>query len=554
MNNLTKDDLRIVIHQLKLRNSGIHDDVSTDDINDTLKPSYHFENSDLQQIIDNIDSEGLYLELSYIKELSLMDLDYKREATLRVSRIYVKYLKEAIKIDEESTMVYLKNKHGIFDILKPLRMVDFHSFVVGTMPPTTFNTDSLFSSVASFVKTELKCQSNKKITQFNDCYIDGTALNGTLEIKEGVYPGIAHHYVSRDAYKTLETTTVTHQSDVIDDFLNHVSNQDKDVKEYLLAMLSTMFLNTSEMKKKYATSILNFYGENGQNGKSTLCELIEKLLNHNEQSNNYVSSGIDEWHDKNTLLSVAKSMVVADLDANSDVLNNKSTSIIKKIASGDNINVKQLYVDQFSMKPTTLVIACSNSDIRSFEKSGGWNRRLEKFEIKEKLNRDGKWFAELYSDESLSYLFELLLVKFKHLISSDELPPKPQAIIDTKNEYIYNNNNILQFLDVVDKENLINVSTSLAYRMYSDWCFREMVKPLANNTFVSTITSHTGLVSKNIRGEVIAKDSHTVNRDDHDNLETISHSLYQTASNGIITGPYKEIGGKSRFRCFIEGE
>lgn len=554
INNPSKDELRIIIHRLKVRNSGLHEEMSADDIDDTMEPNYHFENADLQQIIDKIDDEMLYLELSYIRERSLLDSNYKREATLQVSRIYVKYLKEVVKIDEESTMVYLKNEYGVFDVVKPLRHVDFTSFIVGTMPPTNFNTDSLFSSIANFVKTELKCQSNKKITQFNDCYIDGTSVDGTLQVREGVYDGIAHHYVSRYAYNTLTSGKTNHQSREIDDFLNHISNQDEEVREYLLYMLSTMFINTSEMKKKYATTILNFYGENGQNGKSTLCELIEKVLNHTEQSNNYVSSGIDEWHDKNTLLSVAKSMVVADLDANSDVLNNKNTSIIKKIASGDSINVKQLYVDQFSMKPTTLVIVCSNSDIRSFEKSGGWNRRLEKFKIDEQLNRDGKWFMDLYSKESLDYLFDLLLIYFKNMITSDDLPKKPQAIIRTKNEYIYNENNVLQFLDYIDLSQITNTSTNLAFRMYSEWCFREMIKPLAQRTFVSTITTHTSLTNKAIRGEVIAKDSTEGERDEHGNLKTVSHSLYQTVNNGLIVGPYKEIGEKARFTCFMEGE
>src|SRR5699024_11436104 len=89
----------------------------------------------------------------------------------------------------------------------------------------------------------------------------------------------------------------------------------------------------------------------------------------------------------------------------------ESSANIKSTITANTIQVRQIRGEPFNVRPTMSVISLSNTLPKSEDKTEGFARRLDWFEISSRLIKPAEWFENLFSEESYLYLIELLATR-----------------------------------------------------------------------------------------------------------------------------------------------
>src|SRR5699024_12373582 len=105
--------------------------------------------------------------------------------------------------------------------------------------------------------------------------------------------------------------------------------------------------------------------------------------------------------------------------------------------------------EPFNVRPTMSVISLSNTLPKSEDKTEGFARRLDWFEISSRLIKPAEWFENLFSEESYQYLIELLATRAQSIITdkNHELHPKAKKMLETESQFKKTNMTVLTLLD-----------------------------------------------------------------------------------------------------------
>lgn len=408
---------------------------------------------------------------------------------------------ENVFINGRDGYIYRRNSHGIYERYFLLANFDF-----------TAITNVLLLGLPQKVKDLAAKQIQHNLTrnvapnsviQFRDCYIAQNDENygnnaDRIKVYAGIFDGPPRYILDYDMLNVYESRKILAQrSEEVEDILLHISNYDEEMKDYLTKILSTMFMNDHKTKQFYNSMMINIYGETGENGKSTFINLLSDTLNTNDSSRNCCSTSLSSWSKPEYLYGVVNSLLAVDPDSSASTLNNSASEVVKKVVTGDNLVVKMLYSQPEEVQPSTLVLTASNTDIKSWDKTSGWSRRILKLDVQKKLDRPSSWFSALFSDASHEYLIQKLFITFIELLESGQKLEEPQAAKDLREEYKRENNNALEFAHSIELGDVLNKSTKLLYDQYVDWCRNEYDgKPLARITFKAAISEVFGVVAE----------------------------------------------------------
>lgn len=360
----------------------------------------------------------------------------------RYAKQLAKLLKDQLSIRQKH--IYLKNEYGIKESICKAEDFPWLS-LIGDISDEVV-TVSQANSIALRLKQDLLDldETPNTIVQFNDYYIENAI------IKKGVYTGYPQFYIPRNISYVVENKTYTKVVPEVDKIINHLSNYDEESSKYLKYLLSTMFMNHASVKKKYDSKIIYFYGE-GNNGKSTLVDLIQDTLNnpHSNSINNITSISFtaESLNENGSLCTIAKSLFAVDTELDVAGAKQSVTSKLKAMSSGDAMLLRPLYMSAHYHKPTTLFLLSSNEVIKSADKSFGWLRRQEWIKVNEQLGKQEEgFFDRLRSEESRQYMLELLILHFMELMEMDRMPARPKLIAEANEDYEMYNNSALDFI------------------------------------------------------------------------------------------------------------
>ena len=337
------------------------------------------------------------------------------------------------------------------------------------------------------------------IIQFKDCYIeDGLVKKGFY--KDGSLP---RFYIDRAVYRAVENGKTTLHIQAVDDLLMHLSSFDQDTYERTVAILSTIFFNSEELKSKFNQS-LRFYGKDGRNGKSLFSALMQRALG---KANCQIFS-ISDLNDPKTLYAVANSLVAIDSDSTGKTISEDAAATFKSLTSGERVQIKGLYQKATSVETCCSIIAFSNVLPNSSDKTSAYLRRLEivgcNYQIidddeevgsnsqRTLIETSQEWFDALRSDEAAQYLIELLLIRSQSLLRNRSLPKKSQAMKDLLNRFSKDNDSAAAFVEEVGLESIIGFTISEVRDKYSSWC-EEADMPELKRKFNQTLSDLYGI-------------------------------------------------------------
>lgn len=280
----------------------------------------------------------------------------------------------------------------------------------------------------------------------------------------------------------------------VDRFLDKISCENIGRKKAILQMIGYSMTSSVEMQKAFV-----LYGKTAGNGKSTLLEIIERLIGSENVSHvtlqDFVSNRFSVSEIKGKLVNMVSEMTKEFL---------KDSSVFKQIVTGDTTTVEEKFKDRHTIKPYAKHIFTANELPKVADTSNGYFRRLfiipfeAVFTDLEKINFN---FKELITEQALNYLAaialqEYIIARREHAFINEE---ESKNIIET---YKMDSNTVIAYLYDKDRMRCLLRSGRVRKRNevfadYINYCKDSGYIHKGRNKFYEEVEA-TGLVQKGV--------------------------------------------------------
>lgn len=369
---------------------------------------------------------------------------------------------------------------------------------------STSDTRKLANLIEDKITEELEASNN--IIQFRDCYI----LNA--EVFQGSSPIFPRFFVERYVWdavdrfnKTGQKPAHNRQTQTALNLMLHLCNYDGQTLKRFEAVVSMIFCNDRGLRSKYS-KMIKLYGQTGANGKS----LFHSILSNAVGSANSTSFYAKDFGDPFRVGRIARSLFALEAE-DSGKINKDSAQMIKSLVTSDPIMVRDIRSEPTEVNPVTTLFSNTNLITKSQDKSDGFSRRIDWFEVKDKLYRRDPWFKSLRSDATAQFLCEYLLVTMLDIVRNDAMPEESDMMRRTYERFTNENNSTIEYIEAVGLQSIIGMSKSEVRANYEKWC-EENDMVAYYDVFDSTISSKFHLESRRLNKSTVNPDSEYYSR------------------------------------------
>ncbi|MDR0678043.1 MAG: DUF5906 domain-containing protein, partial [Holosporaceae bacterium] len=171
-------------------------------------------------------------------------------------------------------------------------------------------------------------------------------------------------------------------------FLDEIFENDQQIINLIQEIMGDAL--TTDTK---AEQVIFFYGSNGKNGKSTLLSLIRALLGEKNVS----SIALEDFNDKFKLSEIVDKLANIADESNHNI--KIETSILKRISSGNIIQIDKKYQQIYSSRPYATLFFSFNTLPKTDDTDVAWKRRMTiiPFNHEPKI-KNTSLFDELYEE------------------------------------------------------------------------------------------------------------------------------------------------------------
>lgn len=278
--------------------------------------------------------------------------------------------------------------------------------------------------------------------------------------------------------------------EVVDNYLNHLSNGDEDYKKLILEVLAHTLIVNKEFKRMLAKFFI-FVGDGG-NGKGTLLTIIRSILNRKNCSGLSIADMTDERY----FVTMQGKLVNLGDDIEDEPINNKQMKVLKNISTCDFVSTRQLFKQASEVEMTLSLIFTSNHILKSWEKGESYKRRVMWLPIYTKPAKKEKNFIQkLTTKESLEYWIKLIIEAYERLHTNEDFTNS--KIVEKFNaQYHEENNNFLLYLQDFKRDDLLNMKPKQIYDEYELWAEENDLSPQSKKQVKDTIEKKYGLIVK----------------------------------------------------------
>lgn len=310
---------------------------------------------------------------------------------------------------------------------------------------------------------EIKSQMDFKATVISpDKTLDIKFQNGILrndKFREIDYQEFTPYTIDIPYYEDAEPVQV------VDDYLDFLSENDNDFKLRLLEMLAHPLIINKEFKRMLGKLFIIVGG--GGNGKGTLLSIITKILG--EQ--NISTLSIKQMADERYFNSMFGKLANLGDDIEDEFISKESVKMLKNISTCDRVQMRRLHENSKDVQLTTSLIFTSNHILKAREKGESWKRRVDWVPMyPTPAKKDPKLVEKLTTSKALRYWIRLIVEAYKRLYKNESFTPC-KRVEEFNEDYHLFNDNMNQFFDENDsKDDWIGKGKKEAYKQYKIWC------------------------------------------------------------------------------------
>lgn len=275
--------------------------------------------------------------------------------------------------------------------------------------------------------------------------------------------------------------------EVTDKTLDKIAVNDKKIRMLLEEILGYILFRRNEFAAMFVLT------GDGSNGKSSFLKMIRKLVGYE----NTASLDLKELDQRFKTAELFGKLVNIGDDIDKAYI--KSTSVLKKLATGEALNVERKGKDPFDFTNYAKLIFSANEMPRINDYSHGLGRRLQIVPFKAKFSPDDPDYDpfitdKLLSDESMQYVLNLALNALKRLLKNKKFT-QSKAVERELEKYQEENNPIISFVNnedvVLDRAVVADV-----YMQYKLYCSENGYQAVSNVSFGKQIKQLYGYISK----------------------------------------------------------
>ena len=273
----------------------------------------------------------------------------------------------------------------------------------------------------------------------------------------------------------------------MDKTLNKICCNDKQLRLLIEEMIGYCLFRRNELGKCFILT------GHGSNGKSTLLDVIKRLLGED----NISSVSLEDLNDRFKTFQLEGKLANIGDDISNKYIDNNST--FKKLVTGETVNVERKGKDPFDFNNYSKLIFSCNDMPRINDLSDGLKRRIILIPFNARFSKSDANFDPFIRDklmkpEALEYLLNLALAGLERILYNRAFTI-PESVSNAWTEYEKTNNPVLGFVEDAKIENEL---TSDVYLQYQTYCADSGLKHLSKAVFTREL-SKLGYKTKQIR-------------------------------------------------------
>ena len=277
---------------------------------------------------------------------------------------------------------------------------------------------------------------------------------------------------------------------LVDDYLNHLTNSDEHYKKRLLEVLAHTLIIDKEFKRMLAKFFIFIGG--GGNGKGTLLSIIRQILG----AHNTSALSIKQMTDERYFTTMQGKLVNLGDDLEDSAIDHEQMKILKNISTCDYVATRNLFEQSKNIELTISLIFTSNHILRSWEKGESYKRRINWMPMFGKPTKKDKHFiSKLTTPEALEYWMRLIVEAYQRLYKNEGFTFS-EAVENFNTEYHEQNNTVLQYLQDYEKSDFLGLRSPEAYENYEQWAEENGLPSQSKKLFVQSLNDVFGLSLK----------------------------------------------------------
>ena len=329
---------------------------------------------------------------------------------------------------------------------------------------------------------DIRCPLIDKNKEFDIRLKNGILRNG--EFIEVDYQEFTPYHIN------IEYDPKAEAVQVVDDYINHLTDNDSDYRKLLLEILAHPLVVNKEFKRMIGRFFI-FFGKGG-NGKGTLLTVIRHILN----SKNCTGLSIKEMTDERYFVSMMGKLVNLGDDIQDEPINNVQMKVLKNISTCDFVQMRKLFKQSEDVELTTSLIFTSNHILKTFEKGESYKRRVYWCPMLNKPQKKSrKFISELTTDAALKYWIKLIVEGYFRLYQNEDFT-RSEMVEKFINNVHEDNNNSRTYLKDYTEDHFINKRSPEVYTEYTIWSEENGFSPISRKLFVEAIYETFGLELK----------------------------------------------------------
>lgn len=317
-------------------------------------------------------------------------------------------------------------------------------------------------------------------------------FNGTLIFEDGNVKLVDFDKTHFLTYKLSFSYSENADAPLFKKFLNRVL-PDIDVQNIMFEFFGSIFLKKIKHEK-----ILLLYGS-GKNGKSVLHDVLHALLG----SSNITSLSLASLTEHKSQSRMHLENKLLNFSSEIGLTKNCDLDMIKKLASMEPIEVKELYSNPYTITNYARLAFNCNVLPKAGENSDGFHRRFIIIHFAQTIS-DEEMDLDLANkiiSQELPGIFNMVIDGMKRFFAQGKFTLS-QSIVDESEKYRRDINSVLTFIN--DEQYIPsskkNFPISAFYQSYRDFCSENGFQSFNRNKFISQLRDAKFQVTRSTNG------------------------------------------------------
>lgn len=313
--------------------------------------------------------------------------------------------------------------------------------------------------------------------------------NGIYDLMEEKFLDFSDEYIITN--KIPWNYNPNSYSKLADKTMNKMACQDMEIRMLMDEMIGYTFYRRNELRKAFILT-----GKKA-NGKSTYITMVENLLGRD----NYSSLDLSELNEKFTNAELFGKLANLGDDIEDGYI--RDTGVLKKLISGDAVQVQRKGADPFTLQNISKMIFSANQVPRIKNETGAVTDRLVIVPFNATFSPDDDDFDpfiryKLEDPEVMEYMINIGLKGLKRVLARNRFTESEEVKQQMK-DYELENSPVKQFINEHDLEEILNQGTMQVYQKYTGFCHGNGLQPVGRLNFTRSICDELDIVSKQQR-------------------------------------------------------